>query len=84
MEISRKEENMKRKPIKSFDNLKHGDLIISPIDNEVTQFFVTKDGSKFLTGKISLFDLYQFNAENFYFYDGDKQIGEIDKEYFNE
>lgn len=75
---------MKRKPIKSFDNLKHGDLIISPIDNEVTQFFVTKDGSKFLTGKISLFDLYQFNAENFYFYDGDKQIGEIDKEYFNE
>ena len=75
---------MKRKPIKSFDNLKHGDLIISPIDNEVTQFFVAKDGGKFLTGKISLFDLYQFNAENFYFYDGDKQIGEIDKEYFNE
>ena len=28
---------MKRKPIESFDNLKNGDLIISPIDNEVTQ-----------------------------------------------
>ena len=27
---------MKRKPIESFDNLKNGDLIISPIDNEVT------------------------------------------------
>ena len=73
---------MYRKPIESFNNLKHGDLIISPIDNEVTQFFVAKDGSKFLTGKKSLFDLYQFNAEDFYFYDGNEQIGEVDKEYF--
>jgi hypothetical protein len=31
------DKTMKRKPIESFDNLKNGDLIISPIDNEVTQ-----------------------------------------------
>lgn len=74
---------MERKPIKSFDNLKHGDLVISPIDSEVTQFFVLKDGSKYLASKKSLFDLLQFNAEDFYIYDGDKQVGEIDKEYFS-
>ena len=70
------------KPIKSFDNLKHEDLIISPIDNEVTQFFIAKDGSKYLASKKSLFDLCQFHAEDIYFYNGKCQVGEIDEKYF--
>ena len=37
---------MKRKKIGTFDNLKHGDKIISPIDNEVTEFYVSQDGAK--------------------------------------
>jgi hypothetical protein len=73
---------MERTKIRSFDNLKHGDKIISPSDNEVTEFYVDKDGDKYLTGKTSLFDLYQFNADDFYFYDGDKENGEVDKDYF--
>lgn len=73
---------MKRRKIETFDNLKHGDKIISPIDNEVTEFYVSKYGDKYLSGKTSLFDLYQFSAEDFYFYDGDKEIGEVDEEYF--
>ena len=73
---------MERKKIGTFDNLKHGDKIISPIDNEVTEFYVSKSGDKYLSGKTSLFDLYQFNADDFYFYDGDKENGEVDKEYF--
>ena len=73
---------MERKKIGTFDNLKHGDKIISPIDNEVTEFYVSKSGDKYLAGKTSLFDLYQFNADDFYFYNGDKENGEVDKEYF--
>ena len=73
---------MSRKPIESFNNLKHGDLIISPIDNEVTQFYIDKDGNGYLSSKKSLFDLFQFDAKDFFFYDGNKKIGEIDKEYF--
>lgn len=73
---------MERKKIGTFNNLKHGDKIISPIDNEVTKFYVSKDGEKYLEGKTSLFTIYQFNANDFYFYDGDKENGEIDKEYF--
>ena len=80
--VSRKEENMNRKSIESFNNLKHGDLIISPIDNEVTQFYIDKDGNKYLASENSLFDLFQFDEKDFYFYDGNKQIGEVDKEYF--
>lgn len=73
---------MERTKIETFDNLKHGDKIISPIDNEVTEFYVDKDGNKYLAGKTSLFDLYQFNADDFYFYDGNKESGEADTEYF--
>lgn len=74
---------MNRKPVKSFNILKHGDLIISPIDNQVTQFYIDKRGNKYLSSEKSLFDLFQFDAEDFYFYDGNKNIGEVDKEYFN-
>lgn len=73
---------MNRKLIESFNNLKNGDLIISPIDNEITQFYIDKDGNKYLASKKSLFDLLQFDEKDFYFYDGDKQIGEVDKDYF--
>lgn len=70
------------KKIETFDNLKHGDKIISPIDNEVTEFYVSKDGDKYLAGKTSLFDIYQFDPNDFYFYNGKKEVGEVDKEYF--
>ena len=73
---------MERKKIKSFDELKHGDKIISSIDNEVTEFYIDKDGEKYLASKKSLFPYFQFDAEDFYIYDGTKEIGEVDKEYF--
>ena len=73
---------MERRKIKTFDNLKHGDKIISPIDNEVTEFWIDKQGDKYLAGKKSLFPIFQFNADDFYFYNGNKETGEVDKEYF--
>lgn len=39
---------MNTKRIESFENLKHGDKIISPIDNEVTGVYVDKNGKCFL------------------------------------
>ena len=73
---------IERRKIETFDNLTHGDKIISPIDNEVTEFWVDKQGNKYLTGKKSLFPIFQFNVDDFYFYDGDKENGEVDEEYF--
>ena len=73
---------IERRKIETFDNLTYGDKIISPIDNEVTEFWVDKQGNKYLTGKKSLFPIFQFNADEFYFYDGDKENGEVDEEYF--
>ena len=73
---------MKTKRIESFRNLKHGDKIISPIDNEVTGFYIDKDGDMFLESSISLFPTYQFDPYDFYIYDGEKEIGECDDEYF--
>lgn len=61
---------MKRQKIGTFNNLKNGDLIISPIDNEVTQYYIDKDGIKYLSSKNSLFGIFQFDAEDFYFYNG--------------
>lgn len=72
-----------RKNIKNFNILKHGDKIISPIDNEVTEFYVNKNGERYLASKTSLFDVYQFNPDDFYFYDGNKEVGEVDNEFFN-
>lgn len=66
----------------TFDNLKSGDLIISPIDNEVTEFLVSKSGYKYLANKTCMYDLYQFTPTDFYMYNGTKKVGEIDKEYF--
>ena len=73
---------MDRRKIETFDNLSNGDKIISPIDNEVTEFYINEQGDKYLKGKISLFPLFQFNSNDFYFYEGGKESGEVDKEYF--
>lgn len=70
--------------IKSFNDLKDGDKIISPIDNEVTGFRIDKyDGEKYLTGAHSAYPIFQFDPNDFYIYDGNKEIGEVDKEYFS-
>lgn len=83
-----KEENIiqtKRKPIKSFDNLKHDNLIISPIDNEVTVFKIDKNnGDRYLCSATSAYPSYQFKSKDFYFYDGTKEIGEKDNNFFDE
>ena len=71
-----------RRQLKSFEELKHGDKIISPIDNEVTEFYIGKDEEKYLASKGSLFPYFQFDAEDFYIYDGTMEVGEVDKEYF--
>lgn len=68
----------------TFENLKHGDKIISPIDNEVTEFYIHSDGSKYLASKNSLFEYYQFTPSDFCIYTGSKEVGEVDKEYFNQ
>ena len=73
---------MDKQNIKSFDNLKHGDKIISPIDNEVTEFFIDKDGERYLASKKSLFSCSQFKAKDFYIYEGKKEVGKVDSEYF--
>lgn len=71
------------KKIESFNNLKHGDKIISPIDCEVTGFCIDKDGEKYLTGRNgSLFPYFQFDANDFYYYTGYKEVGEYDEAFF--
>ena len=73
---------MARQKIKSFNELKDGDKIISPIDNEVTGFRIDKyDGERYLTGPNSAYPIFQFDPNDFYIYDGTKEIGEVDKEY---
>lgn len=73
---------MNRKQLKTFDDLKHGDIIISPIDNEVTAFYIDYEGEKYLANKSCIYPLYQFDPEDFYIYKGNKEVGEIDKEFF--
>ncbi len=74
---------MSRQKIKSFEELKHGVKIISPIDNVVTVFCIDKDGEKYLAGLNGLFPCFQFDANDFFIYDGNKENGEVDKEYFS-
>lgn len=66
----------------SFDALHHADKIISPIDCEVTEFYIDKNGDKYLAGKKSLFPIYQFDAQDYYLYRGNKSVGEKDADYF--
>lgn len=73
-----------KEKIGSFDNLKNGDLIISPTDKEVTEFCIGRDGERYLKGAdgISLFPIFQFDPEDFYVYNGNLKNGEKDNEYF--
>lgn len=76
---------MERQRVKSFNDLKDGDKIISPIDNEVTGFRIDKyDGEQYLTSKNCAFPIWQFSPNDFYLYDGGKNVGEIDSEYINQ
>ncbi len=68
--------------LKNFDGLKHGDKIISPIDNEVTEFYIDRDGEKYLADKTSIFQYFQFDPKDFYIYNGTKATGEKDNEFF--
>lgn len=74
--------SLQEKQLKTFEDLKHGDLIISPIDNEVTAFYIDFEEEKFLANKTCIYPYFQFDAEDFYIYDGEKEIGEKDEEYF--
>ena len=56
----------------SFNQLKDGDRIISPIDNEVTEIMVDEDGDFYLDGKVSAFPTSQFDPADFYIYFGEK------------
>ena len=73
---------LQRLQIGSFEELKHGAKIISPIDNEVTEFYIDKAGEKYLVSKNCLFPYFQFDASDFYHYIGTKEVGEVDVEYF--
>ena len=66
----------------SFNQLKDGDKIISPIDNEVTGFRIDKyDGERYLTGANSAYPIFQFDPSDFYIYLGEKNVGAIDNEW---
>lgn len=67
--------------LSTFNNLKHGDKIISPLDNEVTEFYL-HEGGEYLASKTGLFPISQFKANDFYTYDGKKEVGEVDNDYF--
>ena len=68
--------------LKTFEDLKHGDKIISPIDNEVTEFYIDSFGEKYLAGNTSLFPYFQFEPSDFYIYTGTKETGEKDNDFF--
>ena len=81
--MAESEQDMNKQKIKSFNDLKHGDKIISPIDKEVTEFYIDLDGDKYLASKRSLFPCGQFDAEDFYIYGGPMNVGEVDKGFFD-
>ena len=71
-----------KEPLKSFEGLKNGDLLISLIDKEVTGFYIDYMGEKYLSSKGCIYPYAQFTPEDFYIYDGNKAIGEKDMEFF--
>ncbi len=75
---------MKNHKLNSFDELKHKDKIISPIDSEVTEFLIDNEGDKYLANKGCMYPYVQFNPTDFYIYNGTKEVGEIDKDFFIE
>ena len=76
---------MERQKIESFDKLNDRDKIISPIDKMVMEYRVNEqDGEKYLVDNKSAYPYFQFDANDWYYYSGSKEVGEIDKEYFNQ
>lgn len=75
---------MQKQPLETFDLLKNGDKIISPIDKEVTELLISHDGDRYLASKHSMFFFTQFDPHDFYKYDGTKDVGEVDADYFKE
>ena len=76
---------MERQKIASFDKLNDKDKIISPIDKMVMEYRVSgQDGEKYLVDNKSVYPYFQFDVNDWYYYSGSKEVGEIDKEYFNQ
>lgn len=69
--------------VTSFNELKNGDMIISPIDNEVTEFVIDPYKRKFLSNGRCFYPIKQFEPNIFYMYTGKKLVGEKDKEFFS-
>ena len=69
-----------KKPIKSFDNLKDCTKIICSIDNLVADISTNKYGRYLDTGDL-LYDIDQFDAADWYLYNGNMIAGEYDTEY---
>ena len=68
--------------IKNFNDLKNGTLVISNIDNVVTEYRVDKDGDEYLCSKRSMWPIFQFNPDDFVIYTGDKDIDDLDPLFF--
>ena len=43
-----------------------------------------QDGEKYLVDNKSVYPYFQFDVNDWYYYSGSKEVGEIDKEYFNQ
>jgi hypothetical protein len=70
------------KPVVNFSDLENGTKIISPIDNEVTDYLVDKEGEQYLGSARSIYPIFQFRESDFYIYTGDKKTGEVDTDFF--
>ena len=66
--------------MKNFNGLKHGDKIISPIDREVTEFYIDSEGKQYLASRHSLFTIGQFDPADFEIYTGNLEVGEVESE----
>ena len=69
-----------KKSIKSFDYLKDCNKIICSIDNLVAAIFSDKYG-RYLDNGYLLYDIDQFDAADWYLYDGSMIASEYDAEY---
>lgn len=63
-----------------FKNLVHGDEVITQTDPQVMEFYIFQN-EYYLTNGITMWNLQQFNEENFEMYYGDKRVGEYDYSY---
>lgn len=68
--------------IKNFKDLKDGTLVISNIDNVVTEYKAFEDGGEYLCSKRSMWHIRQFDPNDFVVYTGNKDIDEVDSSFF--